>query len=117
MDEAVAGVFDTLEWLEERLGDGRRFLMGDALTLADIRLFTTLVRFDPVYVGHFKCNVRRLVDFPALWALHAAGVPDRRGRGDGRSGIISSGIITAAIRRSIRPGSCLPGRGSTSSRR
>ena len=46
----------------------RRFLMGDALTEADIRLWTTLVRFDPVYVGHFKCNLRRLVDMPNLWA-------------------------------------------------
>jgi putative glutathione S-transferase len=68
-DEAVAGVFETLDWLEARLGDGRRFLMGDALTLADIRLFTTLVRFDPVYVGHFKCNVRRIVDYPLLSAF------------------------------------------------
>lgn len=42
--------------------------MGDTLTEADIRLFTTLVRFDPVYVGHFKCNLRRLVDYPNLWA-------------------------------------------------
>ena len=66
-EEAVAGVFDTLDWLEARLGDGRRFLIGDALTLADVRLFPTLVRFDPVYVGHFKCNTRRLVDYPALW--------------------------------------------------
>ena len=66
-EEAVAGVFDTLDWLEARLADGRRFLMGDAPTLADVRLFPTLVRFDPVYVGHFKCNVRRLVDYPALW--------------------------------------------------
>ena len=66
-ESAVRDVFATLDWLEERLGDGRPFLMGGALTLADIRLFTTLVRFDPVYVGHFKCNVRRLVDYPCLW--------------------------------------------------
>ncbi len=68
-DEAVLAVFATLAWLETRLADGRPFLMGEALTLADIRLFTTLVRFDPVYHGHFKCNWRRLVDYPCLWAF------------------------------------------------
>ena len=65
-EEAVGPLFETLEWLDARLAD-RRFLTGDALTEADIRLFTTLLRFDPVYVGHFKCNIRRLVDFPNLW--------------------------------------------------
>ena len=66
-EEAVGPLFETLEWLEARLAD-RRFLLGDALTEADIRLFTTLVRFDSVYAGHFKCNIRRLVDLPNLWA-------------------------------------------------
>lgn len=66
-DEAVAGVFDTLDWLESRLA-GRRYLVGDTLTEADWRLFTTLLRFDAVYHGHFKCNRRRIVDYPALWA-------------------------------------------------
>ena len=66
-EEAVLPLFETLDWLEERLA-GSRFLVGDALTEADIRLFTTLVRFDSVYNGHFKCNVRRLVDYSALWA-------------------------------------------------
>jgi glutathionyl-hydroquinone reductase len=66
-DEAVAGVFDTLDWLETRLST-RDWLCGDALTEADWRLFTTLLRFDLVYHGHFKCNLRRLVDYPALWA-------------------------------------------------
>lgn len=66
-EEAVGPLFETLGWLEERLAD-RRFLMGDPLTEADIRLWTTLVRFDPVYVGHFKCNIRRLADMPNLWA-------------------------------------------------
>ena len=65
-DVAVTDVFMTLDALEERLSQ-RRFLMGDRVTLADWRLFTTLVRFDAVYVGHFKCNLRRLVDFPSLW--------------------------------------------------
>ena len=64
-EEAVGPLFETLEWLDTRLAD-RRFLLGDALTEADVRLFTTLVRFDPVYVGHFKCNLRRLVDLPNL---------------------------------------------------
>lgn len=47
---------------------GRRYLMGDTITEADVRLFTTLVRFDPVYHGHFKCNRNRLTDMPVLWA-------------------------------------------------
>ena len=66
-DEAVSGVFETLDWLEQRLS-AHRFLCGDALTEADWRLFTTLLRFDLVYHGHFKCNLQRLVDYPALWA-------------------------------------------------
>lgn len=66
-DEAVADLFASLDWLEDRLtGD---WLVGDRLTEADIRLFTTLVRFDPVYHGHFKCNIRRLIDYPRLRAL------------------------------------------------
>jgi putative glutathione S-transferase len=66
--EAAAGpLFDTLDWLEDRLSRSR-FLCGDTLTEADIRLFTTLVRFDAVYHGHFKCNVRRIVDYRNLWA-------------------------------------------------
>jgi putative glutathione S-transferase len=66
-DEAVAALFETLDMLEERLSR-QRYLVGDRITEADWRLFTTLVRFDAVYVGHFKCNIRRLVDFPNLWA-------------------------------------------------
>ena len=66
-EEAVGPLFETLEWLDARLAE-RRFLMGGAFTEADIRLWTTLARFDPVYVGHFKCNLRRLVDLPNLWA-------------------------------------------------
>ncbi len=66
-EEAVAPLFETLDWLEARLSR-RRYLMGDRLSEADWRLFTTLIRFDPVYVGHFKCNIRRLVDYPNLWA-------------------------------------------------
>jgi putative glutathione S-transferase len=65
-EEALGPLFDTLDWLEERLGS-RRFLSGAQMTEADIRLFTTLIRFDPVYFGHFKCNLRRIVDYPHLW--------------------------------------------------
>ncbi len=65
-EEAVYPLFGTLDWLEERLST-QRFLTGDRTTEADWRLFTTLLRFDPVYVGHFKCNIRRLVDYPNLW--------------------------------------------------
>ncbi|MEN4904868.1 glutathione S-transferase family protein [Luteimonas sp. TWI662] len=66
-DEAVEAVFATLDWLELRLS-GEPFLCGQQLTEADWRLFTTLLRFDAVYHGHFKCNLRRLVDYPALLA-------------------------------------------------
>lgn len=66
-EEAVIPLFAALDRLEARLAT-RRFLTGPQLTEADIRLFTTLIRFDPVYVGHFKCNIRRLGDYPALWA-------------------------------------------------
>ena len=66
-DDAVQPLFDTLDWLDRHLAR-RRFLCGDTLTEADWRLFTTLARFDAVYVGHFKCNIRRLVDYRNLWA-------------------------------------------------
>jgi putative glutathione S-transferase len=66
-EEAFDALFRTLDDLEARLAS-QRFLVGDHLTDADIRLFPTLVRFDAVYVGHFKCNLRRLVDYPNLWA-------------------------------------------------
>ncbi|MEM0980768.1 MAG: glutathione S-transferase family protein [Cyanobacteria bacterium P01_H01_bin.58] len=65
-EEAVKPLFQTLDFLEERLTTSR-YLVGNHLTEADWRLFTTLVRFDPVYVGHFKCNIRRIVDYPNLW--------------------------------------------------
>jgi len=65
--EAVGPLFETLDWLEARLS-AQRYVAGDTLTEADWRLFTTLVRFDAVYHGHFKCNLRRLMDYPALWA-------------------------------------------------
>jgi putative glutathione S-transferase len=64
-EEAVTKLFDTLGWLEQRLS-AARYLVGDVQTEADWRLFTTLVRFDAVYHGHFKCNIRRIEDYPNL---------------------------------------------------
>lgn len=66
-DEAVHEVFAGLDWLEGHLA-ANRYLMGARLTEADWRLFTTLIRFDPVYHLHFKCNRKRLIDYPNLWA-------------------------------------------------
>jgi putative glutathione S-transferase len=70
-DQAVGEVFGTLDWLERRLGE-RRWLCGARFTEADVRLFTTLVRFDAVYFSHFKCNLRRLTDYPRLWRFTRA---------------------------------------------
>ena len=78
--EAVVALFARLDWLESRLAT-QRFLVGAQITEADIRLFTTLVRFDAVYMGHFKCNVRRLVDYPNLWG-YARDLYQRPGFGD-----------------------------------
>jgi putative glutathione S-transferase len=64
-EEAVTPLFETLDALDDRLAT-RRFLLGDRQTEADWRLFTTLIRFDPVYVGHFKCNLRRIADYRHL---------------------------------------------------
>lgn len=66
-DEAVGPLFDTLDWIEERLSKNR-YLMGAQVTEAEWRLFPTLIRFDMVYHLHFKCNRRRIVDYPNLWA-------------------------------------------------
>ena len=65
-EEAFDALFAELDGLEARLGRNR-YLIGDRLTEADWRLFPTLVRFDPVYVGHFKCNRQRIADYPNLW--------------------------------------------------
>ena len=65
-EEAVVEVFEALDTIETRLAT-RRYLTGEKITEADWRLFTTLVRFDAVYVGHFKCNLRRIVDYPNIW--------------------------------------------------
>lgn len=79
-EKEVKALFAALDKLEEHLAD-KDYLVGDRLTEADLRLFTTLVRFDPVYFGHFKCNIKALVDYPKLWAYtkrlyHHAGISD-----------------------------------------
>lgn len=66
-DEAVHPLFETLDWIEEILSK-KRYLTGDRITEADWRLFTTLIRFDMVYHLHFKCNRRRIMDYPNIWA-------------------------------------------------
>ncbi len=65
-EQAVTKLFDALDELESLLSR-QRYLLGNRITEADWRLFTTLIRFDSVYHGHFKCNLRRIVDYPALW--------------------------------------------------
>ncbi|SET00281.1 glutathione S-transferase family protein [Paracoccus homiensis] len=65
-DKAVGPLFDSLDWIEGLLAD-HRYLTGETLTEADWRLFTTIARFDAVYHTHFKCNRRRIVDYPNLW--------------------------------------------------
>lgn len=66
-DAAYDQLFSRLDWLTERLAT-QRYLVGDTITEADVRLFTTLARFDPVYHGHFKCNREKLSEMPVLWA-------------------------------------------------
>ena len=66
-DRAYTQLFDRLDWLTDRLTD-QRYLVGDTITEADVRLFTTLARFDAVYHGHFKCNRQKLSEMPVLWA-------------------------------------------------
>src|ERR1700733_14676999 len=66
-DAAYDRLFTALDWLSDRLAR-QRYLVGDSITEADVRLFTTLARFDPVYHGHFKCNRTKLSEMPVLWA-------------------------------------------------
>ncbi len=65
-EEAYDRLWTAMDWLEDRLAE-RRYLMGSSITEADVRLFTTLARFDAVYHGHFKCNRNKLTEMPALW--------------------------------------------------
>jgi len=66
-EKAYTRLFDRLDWLSTRL-ERQRYLVGDTITEADVRLFTTLARFDAVYHGHFKCNRNKLTEMPVLWA-------------------------------------------------
>jgi len=66
-ETAYGRLFDRLDWLADRLAN-RRYLMGESITEADVRLYTTLARFDAVYHGHFKCNRHKLTEMPVLWA-------------------------------------------------
>ncbi len=103
--EAAGEVFATLDWLEVRLSD-RRWLLGERLTEADWRLAPTLFRFDPVYHGHFKCNRRRLLDYPNLWA-YARALYQR----PGIAATVDFGHITQhyyASHRSINPSGVVP---------
>lgn len=79
-DAAYERLWSAMDWLEERLAT-RRYLVGDHVTEADVRLFTTLVRFDPVYHGHFKCNRQKLTEMPNLWG-YARDLFTTRGFGD-----------------------------------
>ena len=79
-EEAFDALFARFDWLEDRLSR-QRFVAGNQITEADIRLFPTLVRFDTVYYSHFKCNLRRLVDYPNLWG-YARDLFARRGFGE-----------------------------------
>src|SRR6478735_8820764 len=79
-DEAYDRLWSTMDWLEDRLGE-RRYLMGSAITEADVRLFTTLARFDAVYHGHFKCNRVKLTEMPNLWG-YARDLFQSRGFGE-----------------------------------
>jgi putative glutathione S-transferase len=112
-EEAVRPLFATLDKIEARLA-ARRYLCGARITEADWRLFTTLIRFDSVYVGHFKCNIRRIVDYPkATRASFTSG----QGCARLRISSTSSAIIMRATGRSIRPASFPRGLPSTSMRR
>jgi putative glutathione S-transferase len=79
-DQAFDQLFGRLEWLSQRLRT-QRFLVGNTITEADVRLFTTLARFDAVYHGHFKCNLAKLTEMPVLWA-YARDLFQTRGFGD-----------------------------------
>jgi putative glutathione S-transferase len=106
-EEAVSSLFETLDWLEERLAR-RPFLCGERQTEADWRLFTTLLRFDVVYVGHFKCNIRRLAEYRTSGHTHASSI---RRQAFARRSIfgISKATTTRATTPSIRRASCRSG--------
>jgi glutathionyl-hydroquinone reductase len=91
-EAAYDRLFETLDELERRLGR-QRYLVGDRITEADWRLFTTLVRFDAVYYGHFKCNRRRLDRLPEPLGLHPGALPGAGHRGDGAHGPYQAALL------------------------
>ncbi len=102
-DAAYTRLWDAMDWLEERLAD-RRYLMGDTLTEADIRLYTTLARFDAVYHGHFKCNRNKLTEMPVLWA-YARDLYQTPGFGENTDFDQIKRTTTSCTTTSTRPGS------------
>ncbi len=121
-EEAIGPLFETLDWLDRRLAD-QRYLIGDTITEADWRLFTTLVRFDAVYYSHFKCNLRRIVDYPHLWRYAQdlygqPGIPDTinfahiKGHYYGSHRTINpTGIVPAGPVTGFPGADAVPGRG------
>ena len=103
-DAAYDRLWAAMDWLEERLAD-RRYLMGDVVTEADVRLFTTLVRFDAVYHGHFKCNRQQAHRDAGAVGLRPRPVPDARLRRDRRLRPDQASTTTSCTRTSTRPGS------------
>ena len=105
-DEAYRALFARLDWLSARLA-GQRYLVGDTITESDVRLFTTLARFDAVYHGHFKCNRQKLAEMPVLWA-YARDLFQTPGFGD----TIDFDHIKRhyyQVHRSINPSGVVPG--------
>ena len=106
-EKAYDRLFDRLDWLSERLA-GQRYLVGDTITEADVRLFTTLARFDAVYHGHFKCNRHKLTEMPVLWA-YARDLFQTPGFGD-TIDFVHIKQHYYVVHRDINPtGSCRPG--------
>ena len=111
-ERAFGKLFDALDELDARLATSR-YLVGDRITEADWRLFPTLVRFDAAYVGHFQCNLRRIVDYPNLSGLPARAVPVPGHRRDRRHGSHQAALLPHAparepdAHRARRPGARL----------
>ena len=98
------GCSTRLDWLEDRLRT-QRYLVGDTITEADVRLFTTLARFDAVYHGHFKCNRTKLTELPVLWAYARDLFPDPGVRRHDRLQPDQAPLLRGARRASIRAAS------------
>ncbi len=107
-NSAVAELFATLDDLDQRLAT-RRYLLGDSITEADVRLWVTLARFDAVYVTHFKANLRRLADYPNLWPYARDLYAHPRVRRDHQLRPHQAATTTAPIPSSTRCASCPPG--------